>query len=194
MAGLDKAFTSASQARSSLINEEKRKYACARELERRLHEGRIDRTQISFDLSETLARKSIIQAQSARDEQARRQAKLRKDGTLPWARPDAKSQVTIEYDDAGKPKRIDAVVLSTQHAESISHKDLKEAITEEVIKPVLPAKLIDRRTKFWVNPTGRFVVGGPYGDAGLTGRKIIVDTYGGAAPHGGGAFSGKDPS
>jgi len=124
----------------------------------------------------------------------KRQAKLRKDGTMPWARPDAKSQVTVQYDDDGKPQRIDAVVLSTQHAEDITHKQLREAIIEEVITPVLPAKLVDRRTKYWVNPTGRFVVGGPYGDAGLTGRKIIVDTYGGMGRHGGGAFSGKDPS
>ncbi|HET8933940.1 MAG TPA: methionine adenosyltransferase [Polyangiales bacterium] len=124
----------------------------------------------------------------------KQQATLRKNGKLPWLRPDAKSQVTIEYDDAGRPARIDAVVLSTQHDESIKHKQLTEAVIESIIKPMLPAKMIDKKTKFFVNPTGRFVVGGPYGDAGLTGRKIIVDTYGGMGRHGGGAFSGKDPS
>lgn len=124
----------------------------------------------------------------------KRQAQLRKNGTLPWARPDAKGQVTVEYDEKDKPVRIDAVVLSTQHDEAVKYKELREAIIEEVIKPVLPAKLVDNKTKFWVNPTGRFVVGGPCGDAGLTGRKIIVDTYGGMGRHGGGAFSGKDPS
>ena len=122
-----------------------------------------------------------------------RQAMLRKDGRLPWARPDAKSQVTIRYID-GKPDSIDTVVLSTQHSPDISLEDLREATIEEIIKPVLPKNLIKGNINFLVNPTGRFVVGGPQGDCGLTGRKIIVDTYGGAAPHGGGAFSGKDPS
>ncbi|MBK7899977.1 MAG: methionine adenosyltransferase [Azonexus sp.] len=122
-----------------------------------------------------------------------RQAMLRKDGRLPWARPDAKSQVTIKYVD-GKPHSIDTVVLSTQHSPDISLEDLREATIEEIIKPVLPKELIKGDIKYLVNPTGRFVVGGPQGDCGLTGRKIIVDTYGGAAPHGGGAFSGKDPS
>ena len=122
-----------------------------------------------------------------------RQALLRKDGRLPWARPDAKSQVTIKYVD-GKPHSIDTVVLSTQHSPDISLEDLREATIEQIIKPVLPKELIKGDIKFLVNPTGRFVVGGPQGDCGLTGRKIIVDTYGGAAPHGGGAFSGKDPS
>ncbi|MBS1144260.1 MAG: methionine adenosyltransferase [Proteobacteria bacterium] len=122
-----------------------------------------------------------------------RQAMLRKDGRLPWARPDAKSQVTIKYVD-GKPYCIDTVVLSTQHSPDISLEDLREATIEQIIKPVLPKELIKGNIKFLVNPTGRFVVGGPQGDCGLTGRKIIVDTYGGAAPHGGGAFSGKDPS
>jgi S-adenosylmethionine synthetase len=122
-----------------------------------------------------------------------RQAMLRKDGRLPWARPDAKSQVTIRYVD-GKPHSIDTVVLSTQHAPDISLEDLREATIEQIIKPVLPKELIKGDIKYLVNPTGRFVVGGPQGDCGLTGRKIIVDTYGGAAPHGGGAFSGKDPS
>ena len=122
-----------------------------------------------------------------------RQAMLRKDGRLPWARPDAKSQVTIRYVD-GKPDSIDTVVLSTQHSPDISLEDLREATIEEIIKPVLPKELIKGDIKYLVNPTGRFVVGGPQGDCGLTGRKIIVDTYGGAAPHGGGAFSGKDPS
>ena len=113
---------------------------------------------------------------------------------LPWLRPDAKSQVTIEYGPDGRPARIDAVVLSTQHDENIKHKQLVEAAIEQIIKPVLPANLLDNKTKYWVNPTGRFVVGGPYGDCGLTGRKIIVDTYGGMGRHGGGAFSGKDPT
>jgi S-adenosylmethionine synthetase len=122
-----------------------------------------------------------------------RQAMLRKDGRLPWARPDAKSQVTIKYVD-GKPHCIDTVVLSTQHSPDISLEDLREATIEQIIKPVLPKELIKGDIKYLVNPTGRFVVGGPQGDCGLTGRKIIVDTYGGAAPHGGGAFSGKDPS
>ena len=122
-----------------------------------------------------------------------RQAALRKSGQLPWLRPDAKSQVTVRYVD-GQPKDIETVVLSTQHAPDIDHKRLAEAVIEEIIKPVLPSSLLSRNTKFLVNPTGRFVVGGPQGDCGLTGRKIIVDTYGGAAPHGGGAFSGKDPS
>jgi S-adenosylmethionine synthetase len=122
-----------------------------------------------------------------------RQAKLRKSGKLPWLRPDAKSQVTIRYV-GGKAKEIDTVVLSTQHAPEIEHKQLCEAVIEEIIKPVLPKDMISKEIKYLVNPTGRFVVGGPQGDCGLTGRKIIVDTYGGAAPHGGGAFSGKDPS
>jgi S-adenosylmethionine synthetase len=124
----------------------------------------------------------------------KQQATLRKNGKLSWLRPDAKSQVTVEYDDEGKPARIDAVVLSTQHEEGVKHKTINDAVIESIIKPVLPAKLLDKKTKFFVNPTGRFVVGGPYGDAGLTGRKIIVDTYGGMGRHGGGAFSGKDPS
>jgi S-adenosylmethionine synthetase len=119
---------------------------------------------------------------------------LRKSGKLKWLRPDAKSQVTVEYDAAGKPARIDAVVLSTQHADGIKQKQIVEAIIEECLRPILPAKMVDKKTKFFVNPTGRFVVGGPYGDCGLTGRKIIVDSYGGMGRHGGGAFSGKDPS
>jgi S-adenosylmethionine synthetase len=118
---------------------------------------------------------------------------LRKDGRLPWLRPDAKSQVTIRYED-GKPAAIDTVVLSTQHAPDMDMDKLREAVIEEIVKPVLPKELIKGEIKYLVNPTGRFVVGGPQGDCGLTGRKIIVDTYGGAAPHGGGAFSGKDPS
>jgi S-adenosylmethionine synthetase len=122
-----------------------------------------------------------------------RQAMLRKDGRLPWLRPDAKSQVTIRYVD-GKPHSIDTVVLSTQHSPDIPLDSLREAVIEEIIKPVLPKELVKGDVKFLVNPTGRFVVGGPQGDCGLTGRKIIVDTYGGACPHGGGAFSGKDPS
>ena len=122
-----------------------------------------------------------------------RQAQLRHSGKLPWLRPDAKSQVTIRYVD-GKAKDIDTVVLSTQHAPEIEHAKLCEAVIEEVIKPVLPKDMLGKSIRYLVNPTGRFVVGGPQGDCGLTGRKIIVDTYGGAAPHGGGAFSGKDPS
>jgi len=119
--------------------------------------------------------------------------KVRKKGELPYLRPDGKAQVTVQYED-GKPRRIDAVVVSSQHADGIKHKTLKSDIVEGVIRAVLPKKLIDNRTKFHVNPTGRFVIGGPCGDAGLTGRKIIVDTYGGMGRHGGGAFSGKDPS
>jgi S-adenosylmethionine synthetase len=122
-----------------------------------------------------------------------RQAQLRKDGRLPWLRPDAKSQVTLKYVD-GKVHSIDTVVLSTQHAPEMEHAQIREAVIEEIIKPVLPKELIKGEIKYLINPTGRFVIGGPQGDCGLTGRKIIVDTYGGAAPHGGGAFSGKDPS
>jgi len=122
-----------------------------------------------------------------------RQALLRKNGKLSWLRPDAKSQVTIEYDD-NRPIRVDTVVLSTQHSPDIKLDDLREAVIEEIIKPIIPKELIKGDIKFLINPTGRFVIGGPQGDCGLTGRKIIVDTYGGAAPHGGGAFSGKDPS
>jgi len=123
----------------------------------------------------------------------KRQAEVRKNGTLNWLRPDAKSQVTFRYED-GVPVGIDAVVLSTQHSPDISLSALREAIMDEVIKPVLPEELISKDTKFHINPTGNFVIGGPVGDCGLTGRKIIVDTYGGMARHGGGAFSGKDPS
>ena len=122
-----------------------------------------------------------------------RQSQLRKDGRLSWLRPDAKSQVTIQYVN-GKPHKIDTVLLSTQHAPDLTLEQVREAVIEEIIKPTLPAELIKGEIKFLVNPTGRFVIGGPQGDCGLTGRKIIVDTYGGAAPHGGGAFSGKDPS
>jgi len=123
----------------------------------------------------------------------KKQAELRKKGRLKWLRPDAKSQVTVRYEN-DKPVGIEAVVLSTQHSPDISHKALKEAVMEEIILPVLPKRWIDKRTKFHINPTGKFVIGGPVGDCGLTGRKIIVDTYGGFARHGGGAFSGKDPS
>ncbi len=123
----------------------------------------------------------------------RRQHEVRENGTLPWLRPDAKSQVTFRYED-GKPVGIEAVVLSTQHAPEISQADLKEAVMEEIIKPVLPAEWISGETRYHINPTGKFEIGGPVGDCGLTGRKIIVDTYGGMARHGGGAFSGKDPS
>ncbi|AEC16615.1 methionine adenosyltransferase [Gallibacterium anatis] len=121
------------------------------------------------------------------------QSKVRRSGVLPWLRPDAKSQITFIYEN-GKIQGIDTVVLSSQHADSVSDKDLREGIMEEIIKPVLPAHWLSTNTKYFINPTGRFVIGGPMGDCGLTGRKIIVDTYGGAARHGGGAFSGKDPS
>ena len=122
-----------------------------------------------------------------------RQAEVRRDGRLPWLRPDAKSQLSVRYVD-GRPVSIDTVVVSTQHDPDVSHAQISEAVIEEVIKPVVPKELLTGNTRFLVNPTGRFVVGGPHGDCGLTGRKIIVDTYGGAARHGGGAFSGKDPS
>ncbi len=123
----------------------------------------------------------------------KQQSEVRKSGRLPWLRPDAKSQVTIEYENK-TPKRIEAVVLSTQHQDTIDFDNLKEAVMEEIIKPILPAEMVDSNTKFFINPTGRFVIGGPVGDCGVTGRKIIVDTYGGKGSHGGGAFSGKDPS
>jgi S-adenosylmethionine synthetase len=124
---------------------------------------------------------------------ARRQSELRRSGTIPWLRPDAKSQVTIEYSQ-GKPRRVDTVLISTQHAPDVSHAEIAEAVTEHIIMPALPEGLVDKDLKIFVNPTGRFVVGGPMGDAGVTGRKIIVDTYGGMGRHGGGAFSGKDPT
>ena len=123
----------------------------------------------------------------------KKQSEVRKSGKLAWLEPDAKSQITFRYED-GKPAGIDAVVLSTQHRDTVDLKDLQEAVMEEIIKPVLPAEWCDENTKYFINPTGRFVIGGPQGDCGLTGRKIIVDTYGGMARHGGGAFSGKDPS
>ncbi len=125
---------------------------------------------------------------------SRRLAQVRKDGTLPWLRPDGKSQVTVEYGTEGQVLRCPAIVLSTQHNPEIELKELREAIVETVIKPVIPTAYLDAQTKFYVNPTGRFVIGGPVGDSGLTGRKIIVDTYGGSAAHGGGCFSGKDPT
>lgn len=124
---------------------------------------------------------------------SRRLSEVRKDGTLEWLRPDGKSQVTVEYS-YGKPKRIDTVLISTQHAPEISQEEIRAAVIEHVINPILPADMVDAGLKVYVNPTGRFVVGGPMGDAGLTGRKIIVDTYGGMGRHGGGAFSGKDPT
>ena len=123
----------------------------------------------------------------------KRQSEVRKSGALSWLRPDAKSQVSVRYED-NKPVAIDTVVLSTQHDEEVDHATLSDAVIEEIIKPVLPTNMISAETRFLVNPTGRFVIGGPHGDCGLTGRKIIVDTYGGSAHHGGGAFSGKDPS
>jgi len=122
-----------------------------------------------------------------------RQSELRRDGRLPWLRPDAKSQVTIKYVD-GKPDSIDTVVLSTQHQPGLTHKQIEEAVIEQIVKPVLPKNLVKGSINYLINPTGAFEIGGPKGDCGLTGRKIIVDTYGGSAPHGGGAFSGKDPS
>ncbi|HEY9077859.1 MAG TPA: methionine adenosyltransferase [Anaerolineaceae bacterium] len=124
---------------------------------------------------------------------ARRLAEVRKNGTLPWLRPDGKTQVTVEYE-FGKPKRVDTVLISAQHAPEISHAQIREALIEEVIQPVIPQELVDSKMKIFVNPTGRFVIGGPMGDSGLTGRKIIVDTYGGMGRHGGGCFSGKDPT
>ena len=124
----------------------------------------------------------------------RRLAAIRKSGELSWLRPDGKSQVTVEYDEDGKVLRCPAIVISTQHSPDIATKDLREAIMETVIRPTIPAKYIDKDTQFFINPTGRFVIGGPVGDSGLTGRKIIVDTYGGSASHGGGCFSGKDPT
>ncbi len=123
----------------------------------------------------------------------KRQSEVRKAGLLPWLRPDAKSQVTIQYED-NVAKRIEAVVLSSQHSPDVSYADLKEGIMEEIIKPILPVEMLDENTKYFINPTGRFVIGGPVGDCGVTGRKIIVDSYGGRGSHGGGAFSGKDPS
>jgi S-adenosylmethionine synthetase len=122
-----------------------------------------------------------------------RLSEVRKNRTVDFLRPDGKSQVTVEYRD-GRPARVDCVVISSQHSESVSNTDLRDAITEHVIRPIIPASMLDRNTKYHINPTGRFVIGGPMGDAGLTGRKIIVDTYGGYSRHGGGAFSGKDPS
>jgi S-adenosylmethionine synthetase len=122
-----------------------------------------------------------------------RQAEIRRSGKLPWLRPDAKSQVTLRYA-GGKPEAVETVVLSTQHAPGLQHKQIEEAVIEQIIKPVLPKHLVKGKIKYLVNPTGSFEIGGPKGDCGLTGRKIIVDTYGGSAPHGGGAFSGKDPS
>ena len=124
---------------------------------------------------------------------SRRLAEVRKDKTLPWLRPDGKSQVTVEYE-YGKPKRVETVLISTQHDPDVTHEEIRQAIIEHVIKPVLPPEMVDDRLKIFVNPTGRFVIGGPQGDSGLTGRKIIVDTYGGMGRHGGGAFSGKDPT
>ena len=123
----------------------------------------------------------------------KRQAEVRKSGRLPWLRPDAKSQVTIEYENR-MPKRVEAIVISTQHDSHVDYQDLKEGVMEEIIKPIIPENMVDKDTKYFINPTGRFVIGGPVGDCGVTGRKIIVDTYGGMGSHGGGAFSGKDPS
>jgi S-adenosylmethionine synthetase len=123
----------------------------------------------------------------------RKLAEVRKAGDLPWLRPDGKSQVTVEYA-YGKPVRVDTVLISTQHADSVSHSEIEESVMEHIIHPVIPAELLDKSPKIYVNPTGRFVIGGPMGDAGVTGRKIIVDTYGGMGRHGGGAFSGKDPT
>ena len=125
---------------------------------------------------------------------AKRLTDVRKQGLLTYLRPDGKTQITVEYDEGGKPSRVDTVVVSTQHAADVSLEQIRKDIIELVIKPTVPAELLDENTKFYVNPTGRFVIGGPQGDSGLTGRKLIVDTYGGSAPHGGGAYSGKDPT
>ena len=141
-----------------------------------------DETDVLMPAAITLAHRPV-----------KRQAQVRKSGKLPWLRPDAKSQVTLRYED-DVPVGLEAVVLSTQHSDDISTRHLREAVMEEILKPVLPKKWLDKRTRYHINPTGRFVIGGPVGDCGLTGRKIIVDTYGGFARHGGGAFSGKDPS
>ena len=142
------------------------------------------------DETETLMPAPIAMAHDL----TRRLAAVRKSGELSWLRPDGKSQVTVEYDEDGKVLRCPAIVISTQHSPDVSTKDLREAVLETVIKPTIPAQYIDKDTKFFINPTGRFVIGGPVGDSGLTGRKIIVDTYGGSASHGGGCFSGKDPT
>ncbi|OGI45177.1 MAG: methionine adenosyltransferase [Candidatus Muproteobacteria bacterium RIFCSPHIGHO2_01_FULL_65_16] len=141
-----------------------------------------DETDVLMPMPITLAHRLV-----------KRQSELRKNGRLPWLRPDAKSQVTVRYVD-GKPAGIDTVVLSTQHAPEVKHETLKEAVIEEIVKPVLPNEWVTKDIKYFINPTGSFIIGGPVGDAGVTGRKIIVDTYGGMARHGGGAFSGKDPS
>jgi S-adenosylmethionine synthetase len=125
---------------------------------------------------------------------AKRLAQIRKEGLVPYLRPDGKTQVTVEYDEQRRPVRIDAIVISTQHAPEASLEQIRKDMLELVVRPTVPAELLDERTKYFINPTGRFVIGGPQGDSGLTGRKIIVDTYGGSAPHGGGAFSGKDPT
>ncbi len=125
---------------------------------------------------------------------AKQLAKVRKDGTLPYLRPDGKTQVTFEFDEKGKPLRIDAIVVSSQHSETVTHDTLEHDVKNYVIKEIVPSSLMDEKTKIYINPTGKFIIGGPHGDAGLTGRKIIVDTYGGYSRHGGGAFSGKDPS
>ncbi|MDO5673488.1 MAG: methionine adenosyltransferase [bacterium] len=141
-----------------------------------------DETEVLMPMTITLAHGLV-----------KRQSEVRKAGGLNWLRPDAKSQVTIEYE-GNEPKRIEAVVLSTQHAPEVDYETLKEGVMEEIIKPILPATMLDAKTKYFINPTGRFVIGGPVGDCGVTGRKIIVDSYGGRGSHGGGAFSGKDPS
>ncbi len=125
---------------------------------------------------------------------AKRLAEVRKSGLLPYLRPDGKTQVTVEYDEQRRPVRVDAIVISTQHAPEATLEQIRADMLEQVVKPVVPAELLDEDTRYFINPTGRFVIGGPQGDSGLTGRKIIVDTYGGSAPHGGGAFSGKDPT
>ena len=125
---------------------------------------------------------------------AKQLADIRKDGTCAYLRPDGKTQVTVEYDEAGKPFRVDTIVISTQHAPEATNEQIREDMMKHVVAPIVPAELLDENTKYYINPTGRFVIGGPQGDSGLTGRKIIVDTYGGSAPHGGGAFSGKDPT